>query len=160
MQFEFEGKTFRIAFRHPVPTDLSYHKDHEVSLDRLNGRVRLFCDECEVRFGRRVQLALRRKDEVRNVDCVIYIGASAENAKPLWQVITSGASQLNRKAKDQYTREGGRRAALNNALSQMFNAEYLAALSFTAAHKLAEFRAAAVAAYENRKNLAGEGAAR
>jgi hypothetical protein len=144
MQFEFDGETYRIAFRHPVPSGLAYHAGHAVALirdtnqktRRPQGPTRLICEECEVRFGRPVRISLRRKDEVRSIVCVIYVCRSRENSKPEWEAVGGGESRLNRKAKDRYTREGGRQAALNAALLRDFNAE---------------FRTAARAAYANRK---------
>src|ERR1035438_915506 len=127
MQFEFEGELYRIAFHHPVPTDLYYHAGHEVELVR--GRhaqrggviqktghrpMRLMCAECEARTGREVQLFPAPKG--RSVECGVYVCQSRENSKPEWELVLRGSSKLNRKAKDRYTREGGRVAALNNAL--------------------------------------------
>src|ERR1035438_948269 len=121
MQFEFEGELYRIAFHHPVPTDLYYHAGHEVQLvrDATNskpghGPMRIFCAECEARTGRTVQLFPAPKG--RSVECGIYVCQSRENSKPEWELVLRGSSKLNRKAKDRYTREGGRVAALNNAL--------------------------------------------
>jgi hypothetical protein len=144
MQFEFEGELYRIAFHHPVPTDLYYHAGHEAQLvrDSTNqkpghGPMRIFCAECEARTHHEVQLFPAPKN--RGVECGIYMAHFGENSKPEWKLITRGVARLNRKAKDQYTREGGRVASLNDALSH--------------GHwEAAGFCVAALAAYNNRKN--------
>ena len=142
MQFEFEGELYRIAFHHPVPTDLYYHAGHEVQLmrDSTDGKphwpTRLFCVECEARTRYEVQLFPAPKG--RSVECAIYVRRPRENSKPEWEAVVKGVSRLNRKAKDQYTREGGRAASLNDALSK--------------AWATTPFRAVAEAAYNRRKD--------
>jgi hypothetical protein len=143
MQFQFEGETYQIEFAHPVPTYLAYHVGHETALLRETnpknlhpcGPTRLYCDTCEAKFGRPVEICLRKKEAPRRIECSISIEQPLEDTKPQWLIVYSGRSKLNRRAKDQYTREGGRKAALNDALSLGVNPE---------------FQAAALAAYQNR----------
>ena len=143
MQFQFEGELYRIAFHHPVPTDLYYHAGHEVQLvrDATNrkpghGPMRIFCAECEALTRHEVQLFPAPKH--RGIECGIYRAHFGENSKPEWILIISGVAKLNRKAKDQYTREGGRVASLNDALSR--------------GGVSTAFRATAVVAYDRRKD--------
>ena len=155
MQFIFEGdgETYRIAFQHPVPTELAYHVMHEVELRRdypdismvpvkRYWGVHLFCAECEVRTRQVVRVS--SKPGPRRIACVIYRVNFQENSKPELVCVASGASKLNRKTKDQYTREGGRVAALQNALRHDINSD---------------FRAAALRCYLGRKEAAAGGAA-
>ena len=152
MQFQFEGETYQIEFVHPVPTYLAYHVGHETTLLRETnprdlhpcGPTRLYCDTCEAKFGRPVEICLRKKEVPRRIECSISIAQPEEDTKPQWLIIYSGIAKLNRKAKDQYTREGGRSAAIDNALSRGVTVE---------------FRAAALAAYQNRKGLTSQAGA-
>ena len=137
MQFEYEGAVYRIAFQHPVPVNLAYHAQHVVELARVGRSIRLMCAECHVRIGRPVQLLPAVE---RNVRCTIYRGTVRENSKPEWKPIFVGDAKLNRKAKDQYTREGGRVAALERALTR----------------GSANFRVKALTAYRNRKGMVGQ----
>lgn len=135
MHFQFEGELYRIVFHHPTPTEPAYHVGHEgLELERSGRRIRLVCRQCEIRSGHPVEV--RGKPLPRSVHCAIYLCRFVENTKPQRECVASGASKLNRKAKDQYTREGGRVASLCDALSR--------GCTF-------EFRAAAVGAYNRRK---------
>ena len=76
MQFVFERETYRIAFRHPAPTDLAYHAEHQVELRRSGGQVgpyQLFCVECEMEPGTLGSVRLMPKPEPRSIACLISV---------------------------------------------------------------------------------------
>jgi hypothetical protein len=155
MTFTFEGRDYRIAFKHDRPRDWASHVGHKLSLMHHGA---LYCVSCELQLSH-----LSKAERARRSHCTIYqvVDVSAEiNDTEASIVIASASSRPHAKTAkcpgDCFSREGGRRAALANALeclptiASLFNEDNSLADADTVRAKRKAFRAAAWAAYNAR----------
>lgn len=119
MHFIFEGVNYRIRFKHDRVREWTAHAKHEVSLVRKtvnqlqSGPAFLVCLTCSGQLGEPFRLShLSKREQERRVTCEILRQSGSE-----WLPVFRGDSRLNRDSSDRYSREGGRRAALHNALN-------------------------------------------
>lgn len=118
MHFIFEGVNYRIRFKHDRVRDWTAHAKHKTALYRAwrnganHGPAFLVCESCSEQLGAPFRLShLSKRERERRVTCEILRQSGSE-----WLAVFSGDSRLNTDSKDRYSREGGRRAALHNAL--------------------------------------------
>lgn len=139
MKFQFEGQTYVIGFAHDPSRDWAAHEKHTVALMRhehlvsLAAKVNtspppiaLFCVDCGLRLSR-----VPKAERPRVTTCRIYqvsqkeesadhsnesaaAGIAGERPAAAKTLVASGVGRCNER--DLWTREGGRLAALRNAL--------------------------------------------
>ncbi len=132
MKFQFEGKDYRIGFQHDPPREWAAHYSHEIGFVRatrpdggFHGPAILHCLTCSTKRKRPVKLSHFTKGEKeRSVSCTIYELVNEEAVR--WKPLYSGKAKVNVKAGDRYSKEEGRRAALQAALNS--NREAITAL--------------------------------
>lgn len=118
------------------------------------GPALLFCVNCEVETGNSLQLTglPKKQMQIRRTVCRIMRGSHKPGEKPqAWEEYAVGESKPNRKAGDEFTKEGGRVAALDNAFKDK-------RLADAPSEILREFCNAARSAYWGRKPQAAAGA--
>lgn len=133
MQFQFEGQTYRLGFRHEVSRRWEDHcgDDHQTTLQRVTymvqtkkgpkpkaGPAMLICLGCTERLGMVVRLShLSKAEKERRTWCSIRKWEAEGHPDGRWAVVYERVGRVNRKAGDRYEKEAGRIAALRNALA-------------------------------------------
>src|ERR1051326_3798510 len=127
MQFEFDGRKYRIGFHHEPPVEWAAHVNHEVTLSHRDvtdcdgsGPVVLVCVTCTQRgrwgkteVGENRDVIISHRDPVRRTYAVIL---RLDPASGSWDLVGVGRAVPNLDAGDHFCKETGRLHALRRAI--------------------------------------------